>query len=351
MKFFIFFILIFIFQVFAEEQTSDAEESISLKDQPVGDVESSINGGDPLVSNQREDLVNPKESLKTETVSEDSEEEALRKFLTEEVIPAFGGFQDLLFSHKPSFDIHWTPQGIQVRSCSFKFQLKQLRTIRYNLADIELYGFQSNAEIGDPRFLFVQVSCGEIDDVENTTRFNIKFFVTGEDLSPSYYGLKIKTMDKEQLDIKLKSIEMGVDITAVDYTLVSDQHGHIEILPHESPFLQFFEEDKAYAEMVENQDVEDIVEDEQIKNMYDIPISIWNQIKGVTEVSSDGNSLVPLKKVTVEYTIVLQGSAEIFLPVYGEGIKEDARVVMPITGSIFSSVDGEVIPVIDISTK
>ena len=350
MKILFFFILIFIFQVFAEEQEADARESVSLKDQSAGDIESSVNG-DSLASNQKKDLVGPKESLQNEEIiPEDSEEEALMRFLFEEVVPAFGGFQDLLFSHKPSFDIHWTPQGVQVRSCSFEFQLKQLRTIRYNLADIDLYGFQSNAEIGDPRFLFVQISCDETDNIENTVHFNINFFVTDEDLNPSYYGLKIKTMDKEQLDIKLESIKMDVDIRTVDYTLVSDPYGHIEILPHESPFLQFFEEDKAYAEIVEGQSTEDVVEDEQIKDMYDIPISTWNQIKGV-ETSSDGDPVVPLKKVTVEYAIHLEGSAEMFLPVYTDGIKEDTRVVIPIVGRIFSPLEGEIIPVIDISTR
>lgn len=318
MKFLIFFILIFIFQVFSEESSA-------------GDAQ---------------------EAPQTEADSGDSEEEeALMKFLFEEVIPAFGGFQDLLFSNKPSFDIHWTPQGMQVRSCSFEFQLKQLRTIRYNLADMELYGFQSNAEIGDPRFLFVQISCGETNNVENTVRFNFKFFVTDENLNPSYYSLKIKTMDKEQLDIKLDSIEMDVDVEAVDYTLISDQYGHVEILPHDSPLLKFFKEDEAYAEIAEDQDKEDIAEDKQTKDMYDVPASVWNQIKRVTEELSDEGSLVPLKKTKVEYTIHLKGSAEMFLPVYTDGVKQDASVVMPIVGRIFSPVEGDIIPVIDISTR
>jgi len=339
MKFLIFFILIFIFQVFSEEKATNAKESVSSKDSSVEDVESFIEGG-PSASSQ--------EAPQPETDSEDSEEEALMKFLFEEVIPAFGGFQDLLFSNKPSFDIHWTPQGMQVKSCSFEFQLKQLRTIRYNLADIELYGFQSNAEIGGPRFLFAQISCGETNSVENTVRFNFKFFVTDEDLTPSYYSLKIKTMDKEQLDIKLKSIEMDVDIETVDYTLISDQYGHVETLPHESPFLKAFKEDEAYAEITEGQDEEDIVEDKQIKNMYDIPVSVWNQIKGT---ASDGDSLVPLKKMKVESAIHLKGSAEILLPVYTDRVKQDVPVVIPIVGSIFSSVEGGIIPVIDISAR
>ncbi len=340
MKFlFIVFGLIFIFQTFAEGQTSGSDTM--LKKETLESEEES--------KESKEKTVEP---------GEESEEEVLMRFLMEEVIPAFGGFQDLFFSNKPSFDIHWTPQGMQVRNCSFKFQLKQLRAVQYNLADIKLYGFHSNAEIGDPGFLFVQMSCGEAGYVENKIHFNIKFFVTDEELTPAYYSLKIKTMDKEQLDIKLKSIDMDVDIETADFTLILDQYGHTKILPHESPFLKFFDEEKAYMEIVEddgedesNGDDKDNEEDEQIKNMYDIPISIWNQINEVDKVSSDENSLVPLKKVAVEQTIHLKGSVEMFLPIYKGGVKEYNRVVVPIVGRIFSPVKGEVIPIIDISTR
>lgn len=329
-----------IFHLFLLENTYALEQEPALVDS----YEESL----PINSSETapKDIEFSKDEEKT---SAKLEEEVLMKFLLEEVIPAFGGFQDLLFSNKPSFDIHWTPQGMQVKNCFFELQLRQLRTIKYNLADIALYGFQSNAEIGDPRFLFVQMSCGEIEDITDTARFIIKFFVTDEDLNSSYYGLKITTMGKEQLDIKLKSIEMDVDIAAVDYTLILDPYGHIEALPHGSPFLQAFVEDQAYVEVIE-EGMED-TEDEQIKNMYDIPISMWNQIKGINEVSSDVDSIISLKKVKVEQIVNLKGSIEMFLPVYADGVKQDTRVVMPITGRIFYPVEGSVIPVIDISTK
>ncbi len=314
-----------------------------------------INANEPMPAHTvEEDIIASETEVETEEVSE---EEALMQFLLQEVIPAFGGFQDILFSNKPSFDIHWTLEGMQIRNCSFKLQLKQLRTIQYNLADMEFYGFRSDAEIGDSRLLFVQVSCGETNQIENKQNFKIKFFVTDENLKSSFYSLKIKTMDKEQIDIKLVSIEMDVDVETVDYTLVSDHYGHIEILPNNSPFLQFFEEDKAYAEVVEadeglrdDSNLED-GEEAPIKNMYDISLAVWNQIKGVTETQSNDSSLVPLKKMRVEQAITLKGSTELLLPVYKGGAKEDAPVVMPITGSIFSSVDGEMVPVIDISTN
>jgi len=324
------FVFLFGFQVYAKGQVADAENPILS--QSVEDIESSVNPSDQV---HAEELF--------ETVSEDSEAE-LMKFLIEEALPAFGGFQDLLFS-KPSFDIHWTPQGVQVKNCFFEFQLKQLRAIKYNLADVALYGFYSNAEIGDARLLFVQTSCGATDETTGAIRFNIKFFVTDEDLTPSYYGLKITTMDKEQLNIKLKSIAMDVEIEPVDYTLVLDPYGHIEILPHTSSSLEFFEEDSAYSEETE----ENQGEEEVMKNMYDIPVSVWNQIRGINEESSD--SVIPLKKVSVEQVIHLQGSAEMSLPVYVGGVKRDSDIVIPITGRIFSSAEGEMIPLIDISIK
>ncbi|MDE0151142.1 MAG: hypothetical protein OXK80_01420 [Bdellovibrionales bacterium] len=330
--------LVFSFFAFGENYTSEQGAQPSADGAKEG---SSVISEEPDINNVKKD----------ETSTDASEEEALMQFLMEEVIPAFGGFQDLLFSNKPSFDIHWTPQGMQVKNCSFEVQLKQLRTIKYNLADMELYEFQSNAEIGDPRFLFVQISCGETNNVTDTARFNIKFFVTDENLNPSVYSLKIKTMEQEQLDIKLDSIEMDVEIETVDYVLLLDSDGHIERLPHESPFLKSFEESQAYAEVIEEDQSEESVESEQIKNMYDIPVSVWNQIKGVNETPSDESALVSVKKVTVEQVINVNGSAEIFLPVYKDGVKQDARVVIPIVGHIFSPAEGDLIPFIDISMR
>ena len=341
----IFCVLIFVFHL-------SAMEELPAVDLESGESSFPINTNKSIpVHTVEEGITDSETEVETEEVSE---EEALMQFLVEEVLPAFGGFQDILFSNKPSFDIHWTPKGMQIKHCSFKFQLQQLRTIQYNLADIELYGFQSNAEIGGSRFLFVQVSCGETNNIENKKHFKIKFFVTDEEQNPSFYSLKIKTMDKEQFDIKLVSIQMDVDIETVDYTLISDNYGHIEILPNDSPFLQFFEEDKAYVEVVDDEEDGSGVEESKeapIKNMYDINLSIWNQIKGITEAQSNESFLVPLKKVRVEQVITLKGSAELFLPVYKDGVKEDAPVVIPITGNIFSSVDGEMMPVIDISTN
>lgn len=338
MKFLSIFLLIFSFFAFGEVYKPEQGAQSSIDGAKIGNS----------VLNEEPDV---KILKKDETSANTSEEEALMQFLMEEVIPAFGGFQDLLFSNKPSFDIHWTPQGMQVKNCSFEVQLKQLRTIRYNLADIELYGFQSNAEIGDPRFLFVQISCGETNNVADTARFNIKFFVTDEAQNPSSYSLKINTMEQEQLQIKLDSIDMDVEIETVDYVLVLGPHGHIEILPRESSLLQIFEENQAYTEVIEEGQSGEDVESEQIKNMYDIPISVWNQIKGVHETSFVEDTLVSVKKVTVEQVINVNGSAEIFLPVYTDGVKQDALVVIPIVGRIFSPAEGDVIPFIDISTR
>ena len=336
MKFLSLFTLIFTFQLFAAESitdsATDAKAPENVSDEETTDSSNIL----------EEDTETSKKEIEADGISE---EEALIKFLIEEVFSAFGGFQDIFFS-KPSFDIHWTPEGMQIKNCSLKLQLKQLRALRYNLADMELYGFRSDAEIGGPRWLFVQMSCDQTKGIENKTHFKVKFFVTDEDLNPSYYSLKIKTMDKEQFDIKLQSIEMGVDIETVDDVLLSDSYGHVEILPNDSPFLRFFEEEKAYAEEVEEVSTDDSLTEVGPKNIYDINSRVWDQIK---KTSSEEESLIPLKKMNINQVINVKGAAEISLPVYKEGAKEEVRVVIPVEGHIFSSVDGEIVPIIDIS--
>ena len=313
------------------------------------------------------DSVNETVSKEDESVLTEPEKDAVMEFLVREVIPAFNGFQDILFS-KPSFEIHWTPKGMQIKNCFFKFQLKQIRTISYNLANVQLYGFQSNAEIGAPGLLFVELSCGDdtVDFSEDTWHFNVKVFVTDEEQNPSYYSFKIKTMDKEQLDLQLKSIEMDVDVENIDRILISDSEEHIEILSQDSPFLKSFEEGKAYAEAdLKNEDsCDEESEVDKRKNMYDISLNVWNQIKNENSEeegskaegseaeslvqdaeSSESDSLVPLKKLSISQIIHINGSTEILLPVYKNGVRVFEQAVTPITGSFAVSVDGDFIPI------
>ncbi len=330
MKFLSIFALMFAFQLFAEEPVQDLAKTEEVFESAVEGVSSSA-----AAVSETEEL-------------EVSEPEALTKFLVEEVFSAFGGFQDILFS-KPSFDIHWTPEGMQIKSCSFKVQLRQLRAVKYNLADMKLYGFRSDAEIGGPRWLMAGISCGGAVDLKNK-RFKVKFFVTDEELNPSHYSLKIKTMDKEQLNIKLGSIEIDIDIETVDDVLLSDPYGRVEILPKDSPFLRFFEKEKSSVEGAEP----------VLQNAYDIPSSLWGQIQEGDLQSIKGEApdrknieedFISLKKMNVNQQIFLEGFAEILLPVYQEGVREDTPVTIPVKGRIFSSAEGEFLPVIDISLK
>ena len=301
----------------------------------------------------------------TKTVSKEDksgltelEKDAVMEFLVQEVIPAFNGFQDILFS-KPSFEIHWTPKEMQIKHCSFKFQLKQVRTISYNLADLQLYGFQSNAEIGGPGRLFVELSCGGADAVEDVLHFKVKLFAVDEEQKSSLYSFKIMTMNKEQLDLKLKSVELNVDVENVDSILVLDPDEHIEIFPQDSPFLKFFEEEKAYAEADLKNENSGVREDSELKNMYDISLNVWNQMKGEDSQagsseakslvqdaeSSESDSLIPLKKFSISQIINVKGSAEMLLPVYKNGERVFDLAVVPIISSFALSVDGDFIPI------
>ena len=356
MKFLSIFTLMFAFQLFAVEPSKDLAKTDSVETEEVseGITENTDSPAGTAMADAEEAVegiaenTDPPAGTAMEGAEEAVESEALVKFLVEEVFPAFGGFQDILFS-KPSFEIHWTPESMQIKNCSFRIQLKQLRAVRYNLADIQLYGFRSDAEIGDPRWLVVDISCEEAP--QNKTRFKVKFFVTDEELNPSYYSLKIKTMDKEQLDIKLGSVEMDLDIETVEDVLLSDPYGRVEVLPKDSPFLEFFEEEKAYAEITEDEPPDSSLEEN--RNMYDIPLSLWGQIqKGDLQAIEGGSlpgDLIPLKKWRINKVIFLEGSVEILLPVYQEGVREDTRVMVPVTGRIFSSAEGDFLPVVDIS--
>lgn len=340
-------LFLFAFYAFAGEQApaglpEDAEDSASLSE---------------ILPSVAKTVSKEDKSVLTEP-----EKDAVMEFLVREVIPAFNGFQDVLFS-KPSFEIHWTPEGMQIKHCSFKFRLKQIRTISYNLADIQLYGFQSNAEIGIPGLLFVELSCGGAGSVEDVLHFNVKIFATDEEQNPSYYSFKIKTMNKEQLYLQLKSIELDVDVESVDSILVLDPEERVEVLPQDSPFLKFFEEDKAYAEADLKDEDSGSSEVDKFKNVYDISLNVWNQMKGGDSLgrefseaqnlgqddaktkSSESDSLVPLKKWSISQIIHVKGSTEILLPVYKNGVKVFEHTVAPIIGSFAFSEDGGFIPI------
>ena len=327
------FIFLFAFYAFAEEKNALAD-SVSLFETP----------SDKTKVVSKED----------ESVLDEFEKDAVMEFFVQEVIPAFGGFQDILFS-KPSFEIHWTPQGMQIKHCSFKFQLKQVRTVSYNVADVQLYGFQSNAEIGGPGLLFVELSCGGVVPAEDVLHFKVKIFATDEEQKSSYYSFKITTMDKEQLDFQLKSIELDVSVENADNSdgiFVSDPDEDVENLPQDSPFLKFFEEEKAYAEIVSEDAGDSLVNGEdKPKNMYDVPLNIWNQIKGgdaqdgSSGDSSESGSLIALTKLSVNQIINVKGSVEILVPVYTSGVKTHVPAVVPIIGRFVSSVDGDFIPI------
>ena len=219
-------------------------------------------------------------------------QDSLVIFFLQEVLPAFGGFKQI-FHQKPSFQISFNAEGLSLKNCAFSTQLKQLRPIKYDIADVELYDFQAHAEIGDKRFLMLKAECGEFS--KDSQNFKVSLSIADESLEPSFYGLKVKTLDQEQMHLKLWSAAVNVSIRGEEKTMGLDSEGRV------------------------------------------LPVGSFSEDS--------------FKKIKIVQTINIEGLAKMSMPVSQGGNRVEEKMQMPLKGNIFVSSEGEYIPVLDISME
>ena len=277
---------------------------------------------------QQENTLNNEQAVKSSLEESDS---TFIDFLVEEVIPAFGGFEHILLTTKPSFSVHYTQKGVALIDCSLELKLKQLRTIQYQVTDSNTGNFPVNMNIGQPRWLFFKASCGEQSTSTDRNHFNISFTVKNENLKDSYYELGVNAFDKDQLKIKLYSIKIEVITEEVDQEILVSSHGDV---------MKFSKELKKYKDNDE---------------IYILPLELWKPLNNKLRPSNlqENNDLTELKKVKITQIINIDGVIQLTFPTSVNNVTEDTNVLAPIKGQIFipEKEDDDIIPVIDFSIQ
>lgn len=296
------------------------EKNEPLEDEQNLESSNEINKQDQNISN--ESIIQDQQSNQ-KLNSKELSKNVLAEFLLNEVIPAFGSLEHIFLTNKPSFSIHFTKGGAELLDCSLDFRLKQIRPMKYDIANVEIYDFQASAEIGQSRWLFFKVLCGEKNLIINTNHFNFSFFVTDENFNKAPYNLKVKLLNQEQLDIKFWSLDLQTIIQDSEEEMLLGPYGNVE------SFSDSFSD-------YENE-----------PGSYDIPLFLWPALSG----KLDHSSIIHVEKVKIKKIIQLQGSAQLSFPTFENDVKTDTAVAMPVEGNIFISEDGKNIPVINFSMK
>ena len=277
-------------------------------------------------------------TAKEKTTIDDQEEESaseendstLTDFLIKEIIPAFGGFEHIFLTNKPSFSAQFTQNGLVLENCSLEFKLKQLKPINYQVTEGESDNFAVNMSIGQPRWLFFNASCEENNTSADKNHFNISFTIKDENFKNSYYELTFNAFDKDQLKIKLYSIQMGVTLEEVNQEILVSPHGDV---------MNFSKE-------LEDYEIED--------GLYSLPSSLWKPLNKVTANSqTPEGSIDELRKVKITQIINIDGVAYLTFPTSVNNITEDTDVSAPVKGQIFipEKEEDDPIPVIDFSFR
>ncbi len=248
----------------------------------------------------------------------------LSEFFVKDILPAFGKLEDMLLTKKPSFSVRITPRGLEIKECSFQFQLKQLKTIEYLTSEGSAYGVQVDAQIGGPITFLFEVTCGSQHFGSPVTFFEISMSLLNQDMQPTYYGLKVNSLKMEQVDIKLWGLKAKIHINKEKRTLLLGPKGHTR------PFTSEFENT---CQVEEN-------------GLYEVPAPLWPPFPKTSK-----NITVSVRKISVSHTMNIAGSSELSFPVSLEGVKQDTRFRFPFEGQIFFSEEGEVIPIIDFAME
>ena len=266
--------------------------------------------------------------FKQEPVEEETEDEMI-PFLLNEIIPAFGGLKSLMLSSKPSFSIHVTNRGVELTSCSVKTKVKQLKPIRYAVSEAEIQEFQVEMDIGEPRWLLLEISCGEKSPMIDTEHFHVSFSVTDDNLEPSNYSIKIKTLNQEQLDMKLVSMDMEIIVQSVDKEMLLDPY---EAIGELFPTLE---------------------QHKQPNDLYLVPLSLWSPkdspVKIISALQKDMQ--IELQKVNVIQIIQFKGNFSLLFPTSINGIRQDTKVIAPVNGTIHVTDTDQYIPAINFSME
>ena len=269
------------------------------------------------------------ESEQTEEDSSEDKDLTFMDFLITEVIPAFGGLEHIFLTTKPSFSIHFTQGGATLIDCSLELKLKQLETIQYRIIDSDTDNFPVNMNIGQPKWLFFNASCGEQSISPDKNHFNIFFTVKDENLEDSYYELGVNAFDKNQLKIKMHSMEMEVIIEEVEQEILLSSYGDI---------MKF---SKALEEYKDDGDT------------YILPLDLWKPLNNKLKSSNlqENNDSIKLKKVKVTHIIDIDGTAQLTFPTSVNNVTEYTDVLAPIKGQIFipEEEEADLIPAIDFS--
>ena len=269
-----------------------------------------------------------KETDLVEHAQTEENDPTVTDFLIEEVVPAFGGFEQLFLTNTPSFNIQFTQDGIELKDCSLEIKLKQLKTIQYQVTDSDTDGFPVNLNIGQPRWLFFNASCEEQDTEADTNYLNISFTIKDENLEDSYYELVFNAFDKEQLTIKLYSIQLGALFKEVDQEILLSSHGDV---------MNFSKELKGYK---------------SADDTYSLPIELWEPLNNkLRSAVQNNNDFIELRKVKITQIINIDGVVNLTFPTSVNNITENTNVSAPIMGQIFVPEEEEenIIPIIDFS--
>ena len=275
-------------------------------------------------NNQKVIEFKPEEPVEEEVEAEDT----VIPFLLNEVIPGFGSFESLVLSQKPSLSFRLTKEGLGLTSCALKAKVKQLNPIQYLISEADIEEFQVEADIGEPRWLALDVTCGDKNSIVSTQHFHISFSVTNEESQPSHYSIKIKTLGQEQLDLKLVSADVEVIIQSEERDMLLDPYGEIKEYSAElTPYKQ--------------------------KDIYLVPLSLWSPKNTSTQATANTQEdiKIELKKINVMQTIAFNGDVNLLFPTSIDGVKQDTSVTAPIDGTVYVTETNEYIPIINFSME
>ena len=254
------------------------------------------------------------ESQESPDLNEEQKDE-MTEFLIKEVIPAFEGLKHFQLNNPPSFHLHFTPSGIQLKNCSLSFQIQQLESIQYNLARLDLHDFQADAHIGQPQsFLFFDIECGDQSAVINGYHFKADVSIKDKNLKPFYYGINVHSLDQEQVSLKIWSINIDVKIqNDTKWTLFDSQNNVV--------LLDSLKDDS-------NVPLE-ILEEKSTTDSYSISQEIWPYPLPNTDT-------VQVTKAQAVQMISLEGVIRLSLPTSVNGQRQETEISIPVTGNIFA---------------
>ena len=300
-----------------ENEQKSAEQKKNHSAKKTGEPTLSESDGEDVSGELKEELI------------EEEQRDILAEFLIQEVIPAFGNLKHILLTAKPSFYLRFTGKETKLVECSLEFRVRQLKPMKYNIADIEIYDLQASAEIGESRWLFFKTVCGDQNAIMDTNHFNISFFVADTSFQQAPYNLRVKLLDQEQLDVKFWSLDVETVIENSEFEILVGPYGNVEIF------------NPSYAQYKNDE------------SAYNIPLDQWPSLKGKLSFADQKNGVdvVLAHKTNIIKTIRISGSARLSFPTYLEDVKKDTEVKIPVEGRIFIPEEGEVIPVIDFSMR